>query len=63
MENVATHEDWKVCFASLAPGLLLFARQLVRSRADAEGVVQEALEQVSLQLLPHKAEAIRTGLI
>src|SRR6266446_8850960 len=42
MENVATHEDWKVCFASLAPGLLLFARQWVRSRADAEDVVQEA---------------------
>ena len=42
MENVATHEDWKVCFGSLAPGLLLFARQWVRSRADAEDVVQEA---------------------
>jgi RNA polymerase sigma-70 factor (ECF subfamily) len=42
MENVATHEDWKVCFALLAPGLLLFARQWVRSRADAEDVVQEA---------------------
>ena len=42
MDNVATHEDWRVCFASLAPGLLLFARQWVRSRADAEDVVQEA---------------------
>ena len=42
MDNVATHQDWKVCFASLAPGLLLFARQWVRSRADAEDVVQEA---------------------
>jgi RNA polymerase sigma-70 factor (ECF subfamily) len=42
MENVATHEDWKVCFARLAPGLLLFARQWMRSSADAEDVVQEA---------------------
>ena len=41
MENVATHEDWKVCFARLAPGLLLFARQWTRSSADAEDVVQE----------------------
>ena len=42
MENVATHEDWKVCFSQLAPGLVLFARQWVRSRADAEDVVQDA---------------------
>ena len=42
MENVATHEDWKVCFSQLAPGLVLFARQWVRSPADAEDVVQEA---------------------
>ena len=42
MENVATDEAWKVCFAQLAPGLLLFARQWVRSPADAEDVVQEA---------------------
>jgi RNA polymerase sigma-70 factor (ECF subfamily) len=42
MENVATHEDWKGCFSELAPGLLLFARQWVRSGADAEDVVQEA---------------------
>jgi len=27
MDNVASHEDWKVCFTSFAPGLLLFARQ------------------------------------
>lgn len=40
MEDVA--EDWKVCFAALAPGLVLFARQFVRSVADAEDVVQEA---------------------
>ena len=42
MENVATHEDWKVCFSELAPGLVLFARQFVRSVADAEDIVQEA---------------------
>lgn len=42
MENVATHEDWKVCFAELAPGLVLFARQFVRTSADAEDIVQEA---------------------
>ena len=42
MENVATHEDWKVCFSEFGPGLLLFARQWVRSPADAEDIVQEA---------------------
>jgi len=42
MDNVASHEDWRVCFTSVAPGLLLFARQWVRSRADAEDIVQEA---------------------
>src|SRR5437870_382230 len=42
MENVATDETWKVCFSQLGPGLLLFARQWVRSRADAEDIVQEA---------------------
>src|SRR5205814_7281250 len=42
MENVANHEDWKVCFSELAPGLVLFARQWVRSPADAEDVVQDA---------------------
>ncbi|PYI75245.1 MAG: hypothetical protein DMF04_10790 [Verrucomicrobia bacterium] len=42
MENVGTHEDWKVCFSELAPGLVLFARQWVKSAADAEDVVQEA---------------------
>src|SRR5205085_12373323 len=38
----ATHEDWKVCFSELGPGLLLFARQWVHSVADAEDIVQEA---------------------
>ena len=42
MENVVTHEDWKVCFSELAPGLVLFARQWTRSPADAEDIVQEA---------------------
>ena len=42
MENVVSHEDWKVCFSKLGPGLVLFARQWVQSRADAEDVVQEA---------------------
>ena len=42
MENVGTHENWQTCFSQLAPGLLLFARQWVRSAADAEDVVQEA---------------------
>src|SRR5258708_6182710 len=42
MENVAKHEEWKVCFSEYGPGLLLFARQWVRSPADAEDIVQEA---------------------
>ena len=42
MEDVVTHEDWKVCFAEAAPGLVLFARQFVGSAADAEDIVQEA---------------------
>jgi RNA polymerase sigma-70 factor, ECF subfamily len=42
MDNVATHESWKTCFSEIAPGLLLFARQWVRSGADAEDIVQEA---------------------
>ena len=42
MENVVTHEDWKVCFSELVPGLVLFARQFVRTGADAEDIVQDA---------------------
>lgn len=42
MENVATDEDWKVCFSEVAPGLVLFARQFVQSIADAEDIVQDA---------------------
>src|SRR5437764_8560256 len=42
MDNVATHESWKTSFSELAPGLLLFARQWVRSGADAEDIVQDA---------------------
>src|SRR3954454_11956736 len=42
MDNVATHEDWKVCFSDVGPGLVLFARQWVQSATDAEDIVQEA---------------------
>ncbi len=42
MDNVAINEDWKECFSQFAPGLLLFARQWVRTQADAEDIVQEA---------------------
>jgi len=42
MDNVVSHEDWKVCFSELGPGLLLFARHWVHSAADAEDIVQEA---------------------
>src|SRR5438067_9338365 len=42
MENVATHEGWTGVFSEPAPGLVLFARQWVRSAPDAEDVVQEA---------------------
>jgi RNA polymerase sigma-70 factor (ECF subfamily) len=42
MEHLATDEDWTVRFSQLAPGLLLFARQWLPSKADAEDVVQEA---------------------
>ena len=35
-------EPWRVCYAQLAPKLLLFARQWVASVADAEDVVQAA---------------------
>lgn len=46
MENVVTDEDWKVCFSELAPGLVLFARQFVRSLADAEDIVQDAFVRI-----------------
>jgi len=42
MEDVAIDENWKVCFAELGPGLVLFARQFVPSVADAEDIVQDA---------------------
>ena len=59
MENVATDEDWKVCYASLAPGLLLFARQWVRSRAAAEDIVQEAFFRIWRRHHPIDTEADR----
>jgi RNA polymerase sigma-70 factor (ECF subfamily) len=40
--EVASHEDWQICFAQLGPALVLFARRWMQSRADAEDVVQEA---------------------
>lgn len=42
MENVVTDDNWKTCFAELAPGLVLFARQWVRTSSDAEDIVQDA---------------------
>jgi RNA polymerase sigma-70 factor, ECF subfamily len=42
MDNVATDQTWRTTFSEVAPGLLLFARQWVRSAADAEDIVQEA---------------------
>ena len=42
MDDAAINENWKGCFSQFAPGLLLFARQWVRSGADAEDIVQEA---------------------
>lgn len=42
MENAAAPEQWKTVFSQLAPGLVLFARQWVRTPADAEDIVQEA---------------------
>jgi RNA polymerase sigma-70 factor (ECF subfamily) len=42
MDDVPNHEHWKNCFDEAAPGLVLFARQFVRSVADAEDIVQEA---------------------
>ncbi|HEY0370189.1 MAG TPA: sigma-70 family RNA polymerase sigma factor [Chthoniobacterales bacterium] len=42
MEDAATQQDWRTCFDEAAPGLVLFARQFVRSAADAEDIVQDA---------------------
>src|SRR5205085_6774892 len=42
MDNAATHQQWKTRFSELAPGLVLFARQWVRTGADAEDIVQDA---------------------
>ena len=35
-------QPWRICYAQVAPKLLLFARQWVASMADAEDVVQAA---------------------
>jgi len=42
MNSGAPHENWRECYRQLAPKLVLFARQWVGSRADAEDVVQAA---------------------
>ena len=41
-DNGTSPDPWRVCYAELAPKLLLFARQWVPNRADAEDVVQKA---------------------
>jgi len=38
----ACESHWRLCFAQLAPKLLLYARQWVQSKADAEDIVQNA---------------------
>ena len=38
----ACESQWRLCFTQLAPKLLLYARQWVSSRADAEDIVQNA---------------------
>ena len=40
--DITDEEPWRVCYAQLAPKLVLFARQWVASVADAEDVVQTA---------------------
>src|SRR3954462_2882193 len=56
MEDVVPHEeDWKSCFAELGPGLVLFARQFVRSIADAEDIVQDAF--VKFWRIQHSIES------
>ena len=42
MESRLIDEDWKTCFARLAPALLLFARRWSNCPADAEDIVQDA---------------------
>src|SRR3954463_10882415 len=42
MDNVVIDQNWRTCFSELGPGLVLFARQWVRSPTDAEDIVQEA---------------------
>lgn len=42
MNDHQSHERWKACYDQLAPKLVLFARQYVRSLDDAEDVVQTA---------------------
>ena len=41
-DGTSSDDPWRACYAALAPKLLLFARQWVLNRADAEDVVQAA---------------------
>src|SRR5205809_292203 len=50
MDNVATHEDWKVCFSELGPGLLLFARQWVQSAEPQFQIEDESQQALALAL-------------
>jgi RNA polymerase sigma-70 factor, ECF subfamily len=42
MSSSSCDENWRTCFAQLAPKLLLFARQWLPSLSDAQDVVQTA---------------------
>lgn len=53
MEHSTDH--WRACFDELAPKLVLFARQWVHSRADAEDVVQAAF----VKFWRHRPDAAR----
>jgi RNA polymerase sigma-70 factor (ECF subfamily) len=42
MPNPDLDENWRICFEELAPKLVLYARQWLPMRADAEDAVQNA---------------------
>ena len=45
MVELPNQDDWRRWIADHAPTLLLFARQMARSEADAQDLVQEALTE------------------
>ena len=51
--DLTDEQPWRICYAQLAPKLLLFARQWVASVADAEDVVQTAF----VKFWRHRPEA------